>query len=501
MTIFMTNNLWKSKIQIQFLKSAYDKMIRFDFWIDKTYSFKSHLNSLSLLQNLQIMNTFEQFNLPKSLQKAVDELGLTTPTPIQEKSFSVIMSGRDVMGIAQTGTGKTLAYLLPLLKQWKFINTDSARIVILVPTRELVVQIVDVINSLTQHMSVRTLGIYGGVNINTQKTAVREGIDILVGTPGRTMDLALDNVVRFDSIQKLVIDEFDEILNLGFRTQVTAILAMLKGKRQNILFSATMTDEVDAMLDEHFDFPVEVSLAASGTPLEKIQQLAYFTPNFLTKLNLLKDLLKDDAFERVLIFANNKKSVDLIANSLEELFPEQFGVIHSNKSQNYRLNTMASFQAGEIRGIVTTDVMARGLDISDISHVINFEFTEIPEQYIHRIGRTGRADKSGIAISLIAPREEEIMIEAEMLMEKEIEILDLPETVEVAVRLLEFEKDKKKVKQLLKRPTQERGDAFHEKAAKNKKINLGGPSKTKKKTGTSVNRNILKNRAAKRKKK
>ncbi len=447
------------------------------------------------------MSTFDQFNLPKSLQKAIDELGLTTPTPIQEKSFSVIMSGRDVMGIAQTGTGKTFAYLLPLLKQWKFVNTDSARIVILVPTRELVVQIVDVIDSLTKHMSVRTLGIYGGVNINTQKTAVRQGIDILVGTPGRTMDLALDNVVRFDSIQKLVIDEFDEILNLGFRTQVTAILAMLKNKRQNILFSATMTDDVDDMLEDYFDFPVEVSLAASGTPLEKIQQLAYFTPNFLTKINLLKDLLQNETvFERVLIFANNKKSVDLIANHLEELFAEQFGVIHSNKSQNYRLNTMASFQAGEIRGIVTTDVMARGLDISDISHVINFEFTEIPEQYIHRIGRTGRADKSGIAISFIAPHEEEIQIEAELLMGKEIEILNLPETVEVATRLLEFEKDRKKVKQLLKRPKQEGGDAFHEKSAKNKKVNLGGPSKTKKKTSTSVNRNILKTRAAKRKK-
>ena len=149
------------------------------------------------------MNTFEQFNLPKSLQKAIDQMGLTTPTPIQEKSFSVIMSGRDVMGIAQTGTGKTLAYLLPVLKQWKFVATDTPRLVILVPTRELVVQIVDVIENLTQFMSVRTLGIYGGVNINTQKKAVYTGIDILVGTPGRTMDLALDNVIRFDSLQKI----------------------------------------------------------------------------------------------------------------------------------------------------------------------------------------------------------------------------------------------------------------------------------------------------------
>jgi len=180
------------------------------------------------------------------------------------------MSGRDVMGIAQTGTGKTLAYLLPLLKQWKFAATDAPRVVILVPTRELVVQIVDVIENLTKYMSVRTIGVYGGVNINTQKKAVYEGVDILVGTPGRTMDLALDNVVRFDSLQKLVIDEFDEILNLGFRFQVTSLLSMMRTKRQNILFSATMTDEVDEMLEDFFELPEEVSLAPSGTPLEKL---------------------------------------------------------------------------------------------------------------------------------------------------------------------------------------------------------------------------------------
>ena len=447
------------------------------------------------------MSTFEQFNLPKSLQKAIDDLGLTTPTPIQEKSFSSIMSGRDVMGIAQTGTGKTLAYLLPLLKQWKFVHTDSARLVILVPTRELVVQIVDVIESLTKYMSVRTLGIYGGVNINTQKKAVCQGIDILVGTPGRTMDLALDNVVRFDSLQKLVIDEFDEILNLGFRYQVTSLLTMMSNKRQNVLFSATMTDDVDALLDEYFELPEEITLAQSGTPLEKIQQLGYYTPNFLTKINLLKHILEsDESTSRVLIFANNKKTVDLIANSIEEAYPDAFGVIHSNKSQNYRLNTMASFQAGELRGIVTTDVMARGLDISDVTHVINFEFTEIPEQYIHRIGRTGRADKSGTAISFISPSEEEIQIEAEVLMEKEIVFLDFPEGVEIAVRLLEFEKDKKKVKQLLKRVKKEGGEAFHEKSKKNQKVNLGGPAKTKPRKTESRNRGIERKRDAKKKK-
>ena len=447
------------------------------------------------------MSTFAQFNLPKSLQKALDEMGFTKPTPIQEKSFSAIMSGRDVMGIAQTGTGKTFAYLLPILKQWKFVATDTPRIVILVPTRELVVQIAAEVDKLTQFMSVRTLGVYGGVNINSQKKSVYQGIDVLVGTPGRVMDLALDNVIRFDSLQKLVIDEFDEMLNLGFRTQITSILSMLKNKRQNILFSATMTDEVDDMLEDYFNFPEEITLEKSGTPLEKIEQIGYNVPNFLTKVNLIVELLRNTELDRVLLFVNNKKTADLLAEKLEEFYPNQFGIIHSNKSQNYRLQTMAAFQAGEIRGIVTTDVMARGLDISDISHVINVEFTSIPEQYIHRIGRTGRADKSGIAISLISSHEQEIQIETELLMNKEIQILEMPTSIEVVNRLLEFEKDKKKLKIILKTNNLEGGASFHEKAKKNKKVNLGGPSKTKKKTSSSVNRNILKNRAAKKKKK
>ncbi len=427
-------------------------------------------------------------------------MGFTKPTPIQEKSFSGIMSGRDVMGIAQTGTGKTFAYLLPILKQWKFVATDTPRIVILVPTRELVVQIAAEVDKLTQYMSVRTLGVYGGVNINSQKKSVYQGIDVLVGTPGRVMDLALDNVIRFDSLQKLVIDEFDEMLNLGFRTQITSILSMLKNKRQNILFSATMTDEVDDMLEDYFNFPEEITLEKSGTPLEKIEQIGYNVPNFLTKVNLIVELLQNTDLDRVLLFVNNKKTADLLAEKLEEFYPNQFGIIHSNKSQNYRLQTMAAFQAGEIRGIVTTDVMARGLDISDISHVINVEFTSIPEQYIHRIGRTGRADKSGIAISLISPQEQEIQIETELLMNKEIQILEMPTSIEVVNKLLEFEKDKKKLKIILKTNKLEGGASFHEKAKKNKKVNLGGPSKTKKKTSSSVNRNILKNRAAKKKK-
>ncbi len=448
------------------------------------------------------MASFEQFNLPKSVQKALDELNITNPTPIQEKSFSVIMSGRDMMGIAQTGTGKTFAYLLPLLKLYTFTNTNTPKIVILVPTRELVVQVVEEVDKLTKYMSVNTLGIYGGVNINSQKKQIYDGVDILVGTPGRVMDLALDAVIRFDDTQKLVIDEFDEMLNLGFRVQLTSILSMLRNKRQNILFSATMTDEVDAILNDYFDFPEEVSLALSGTPLEQIEQLSYNVPNFNTKVNLLKHLLESDPeMSRILVFVNNKKIADMLHEKIEDQFPEQFGVIHSNKSQNYRLSTMATFQEGNLRGIITTDIMARGLDISNITHVINFEAPELPEQYIHRIGRTGRADASGIAISFITPREEEIKIQAEVLMNKEIKILELPKEVEISIHLIGPEKEKEVVKFLLKKAKLDGDGAFHEKSKKNKKVNLGGPSKTKKKTSSSVNRNILKTRDAKKKKK
>lgn len=448
------------------------------------------------------MSTFEQFNLPKSVQKAIDELGFTIPTPIQEKSFSVIMSGRDMMGIAQTGTGKTFAYLLPLLKLYKFTPTETPKIVILVPTRELVVQVVEEVEKLTKYMSVRTLGIYGGVNINTQKKSVYQGIDILVGTPGRTMDLALDNVIRFEETAKLVIDEFDEMLNLGFRAQLTSILAMMKPKRQNILFSATMTEEVDAVLNDFFDFPEEVTLAASGTPLENIKQITYNVPNFNTKVNLLKYLLEtEDTMDRVLVFVNNKKISDMLHERIEEHFEGQFGVIHSNKSQNYRLSTMASFQEGNLRGIITTDIMARGLDISNISHVINFEIPEYPELYMHRIGRTGRADATGTAISLFTPREEEFKIEAELLMNMELDAENLPDEVEISTVLIAPEKDKQAIKFLLKKPKLDGDGAFHEKTKKNKKVNLGGPSKTKKKTHGSVNRNMLKTRDKKRKEK
>jgi ATP-dependent RNA helicase RhlE len=234
--------------------------------------------------------------------------------------------------------------------------------------------------------------------------------------------------------------------------------------------------------------------------LENIKQITYEVPNFNTKVNLLKHLLQtNEDMSRILVFVNNKKISDMLHTRIEEDFEGQFGVIHSNKSQNYRLSTMAEFQEGNLRGLITTDIMARGLDISNITHVVNFEMPEMPELYMHRIGRTGRADATGTAISFITPREEESKVEVEVLMNMELDIETFPEVVEISLKLIEPEKDKLPIKFLMKKQKLEGDGAFQEKSKKNKKVNLGGPGVTKKKTHGSVNRNMLKTRDKKRK--
>ena len=420
--------------------------------------------------------TFADFDLPEKILDVLADQNLFEPTPIQNKTLKPILSGRDVMGIAQTGTGKTLAYLLPVLKSWKYNKNGNPTVVILVPTRELVVQVTEIVKNLTQNITARVIGIYGGVNIKTQKLLFNDGCDILVGTPGRIMDLAIDNAISLKEVQKLIVDEFDEMLNLGFKVQLANIFTMMKEKRQNILFSATMTEAVDAVLEEYFANPMEISLAKSGTPLEKIEQIGYKVENFNTKINLLEHLLKTDSeFSKVLIFCNNKRHADLLYSKIEELFPDEFDVIHSNKSQNYRLNAMRAFENQKVRGLITTDIMARGLDISDITHVINFEIPEVQEQYIHKIGRTGRADKNGIAVSFITKKEETLLLDIEILMDKALLVKDFPTEVKINPVKIASEKDEIVMKNANVIKLEEGGGAFHEKKDKNKKENWGGP--------------------------
>ncbi|MBX9718854.1 MAG: DEAD/DEAH box helicase, partial [Microbacteriaceae bacterium] len=243
--------------------------------------------------------TFDDLNLNTPLRNALKDLGYTRPTTIQEKAFSVMMSGKDVIGIAQTGTGKTLAYLLPCLRQWNFAKEKTPQIVILVPTRELVVQVVEEVKKLTAYLEVDVVGIYGGTKTTPQKEAVAKGVDVLVATPGRLLDLALSGVLKFKSVKRFVIDEVDEMLSLGFRPQLVRVMDLLPAKRQNLLFSATLGEEVESFIQEFAIDPVKIEAAPTGTPLENISQSAYLIPNFNTKINLLELLLKSQEMKKV----------------------------------------------------------------------------------------------------------------------------------------------------------------------------------------------------------
>jgi len=433
--------------------------------------------------------TFDELNLNNPLKNALDDLGYIFPTPIQEKAYKIILSGKDVVGIAQTGTGKTIAYLLPLLKQLKYSAQRNPRILILVPTRELVLQVLKETEALAKYMSVRIAGVYGGTNINPQKQTIHEGLDILIATPGRLYDLAMTGILRLKSIQKLVIDEVDEMLNAGFRPQLVNIMEILPEKRQNLMFSATLSEDVKNIVADFFFNPQIIEIAAHGTPLEQIVQQAYHVPNYYTKVNLLEHLLKnDESLSKVLVFVSTKKLADRLFEQVEKKFPEAFGVVHSNKSQNYRINTMKKFENGDFRVLISTDIMARGLDIQDVTHVINFDMPEVPGDYMHRIGRTGRADKTGIAISFINEAEQLYQMEIEKTMKKTIPLLPLPENLEISNIYTDDERPSLFDKNYLAAPDIKNSQgAFHERKKTNRKQNSGSPAfKRKRKKGKSA---------------
>lgn len=419
---------------------------------------------------------FDELNLNKPLLNALNDLGYTTPTTIQERVFSVVMSGRDVCGIAQTGTGKTLAYLLPTLRQLEYSKEKFARVLILVPTRELVVQVVEAVKKLTPYMSVEVIGVYGGTNMNPQMEAVQKKLDIVVATPGRLYDIILSGALKVKSIKKLIVDEVDEMLNLGFRTQIKNIMDLLPPKRQNLLFSATITEDVEALIETFFNNPETIEAAPVGTPLKNIRQQVFHVPNFYTKVNLLEYLItRDPEMSRVLVFAATKQMADQLFEQVESKFPGQVGVIHSNKEQNHRFNTVNRFKDGTFRFIIATDIIARGLDIAEVSHVISFDTPDVSESYIHRIGRTGRADKNGISILFTTEKEMPLKEKIEALMNYQIPVTPLPEDLEISTVLTDEEDPKFVVPNIeLKKPKalEESEGAFHEKAAKNLKKNV-----------------------------
>lgn len=420
--------------------------------------------------------TFRDLNLNKPLLNALDDLGYTTPTTIQGKAFSVVMSGKDMIGIAQTGTGKTLAYLLPALRQWNFSKDRLPQILIIVPTRELVAQIVETVEQLTTYMTLTVVGVYGGANIRTQADQINMGLDVLVATPGRLLDLALRGDLVLKGIKRLIVDEVDEMFDLGFKHQLLNVLDLLPEKKQSLFFSATMNEQVEELIDDYFINPVKVEAAPAGTPLENIQLTAYSVPNFNTKLNLLEDLLgTTPEMEKVLVFVSSKSFAMTVYERLLPNFEERLGVIHSNKSQNNRFETVNAFQSGEISILIATDLISRGIDITGVTHVINFDAPDDFENFIHRVGRTGRADRKGEAISFFSPFEassEKHITEG--LGELKLDFLALPESLELSNELIPEEEPRISMPEpaVKIKKRDDVGPAFHEKSAKNSKVNV-----------------------------
>jgi len=415
--------------------------------------------------------TFNDLNLSNQLLNALNDQRITTPTVIQERAFAPVMSGKDLVGIAQTGTGKTLAYLLPCLRQWSYQKDKTPQILIIVPTRELVMQVVNEVEKLTTYMSVITVGVYGGANIKTQSANVYQGCDVLVATPGRLFDILMLGVLKMKMLKKLVIDEIDEMLNLGFRPQLVNILEILPKKRQNLMFSATLTEDVELFINDYFYSPAKIEAAPSGTPLEDIVQTSFLVPNYYTKVNLLKLLLTEEDFKKVLIFTATKKLADQLFAEVEDIFPEEIGIIHSNKAQNNRFRTVNRFHSGEYKILIATDIVARGVDISEVTHVINFDIPVVPENYIHRIGRTGRADKKGNSIAFVTENDLGNISNIEGMMRQKIEVLPLPEELVISKKLTADEMPTIHEKEInVKTPkADDKGAAFHKKLDKNLK--------------------------------
>jgi ATP-dependent RNA helicase RhlE len=408
--------------------------------------------------------TFEQFKLNRQLLDAVTEAGFLTPTDIQQKAIPVILGGQEVIGIAQTGTGKTAAYLLPVLMKIKYAQGDDPRAVILVPTKELTLQIGEHAAQLAKYTDLRILSLYGGVGIKPQIEAIKKGVDILITTPGRFMELYLQKDLTTKLIKTLVIDEADRMMDMGFLNQIRKIIDVLPRKRQNLLFSATFSDKVEKLSADFLEFPVRIEITPQSTPARQVEQVQYHVPNLKTKINFIEYLLQDrEEFNRVMIFTRTKSNADAVSKYIDrkELGPVR--VVHSNKSQNTRINAVNEFKEGGLRVLVTTDVTARGIDVTKVSHVINFDVPILYEDYVHRIGRTGRAFQEGKAITLVTKAEEYHVEKIEKLIREKITEKKLPAAIEIAKTSFEEAQEMARdIDQQKRREDPDFKGAFHE---------------------------------------
>ena len=399
---------------------------------------------------------------------AVADLGFIEPTEIQQKCIPIISGGQEVIGIAQTGTGKTAAYLLPVLMKVKYAQGSDPRAVILAPTKELTIQIAAHAKELAKYTDLRILPLYGGIGPKAQIEAVRAGVDIIITTPGRFTELYRAGALNTKQIKTLVLDEADRMMDMGFMHQLRKIFEVVPVKRQNLLFSATFSDRIERLSAEFLEFPVRLEVTPQATPAKQVEQELYHVPNMRTKINFLEYLLqKKEEFNRVMVFTRTKESADNIFNYLDRKGLGPVRVVHSNKGQNSRINAVNEFKEGSLRVLVSTDVTARGIDVEKVSHVINFDVPSHYEDYVHRIGRTGRAFQEGKAITFVNMAEQYHISKIEKLIREKIPVKDLP--ADVAVTKTPFEESqamKRELDQLKKREDPTFKGAFHDKKSK-----------------------------------
>lgn len=412
---------------------------------------------------------FEEFNLNRQILNAVEDAGFTIATPIQEKAIAPVLSGQDIFGIAETGTGKTAAYVLPMLMQLKYAQGDSARALILAPTRELAMQIAEQVQLFSKYTDLRSVVIYGGIGPKTQIEKLKGGADLIIATPGRFLDLYLAGHINTQYLKFLVLDEADKMMDMGFIGSIHRILEVVPRKRQNLLFSATMSELVEKIAGDFLKHPTIIETSVQATPASTVTQSLYEVPNFKTKINLLQFLLKnDEEVKRLIIFCKTKVVADNIFNFIERRFgPDAVRVIHANKGQNTRINSINSFKEGNIRVLVATDVASRGIDVSEVSHVINFDVPIVIEDYVHRIGRTGRAFATGEALTFCTEAEKYYIRKIEKLIRQQIPVVDLP--AEVFVEETPYDERQAIAREIDLQKRKEDPDfkgAFHEKKKK-----------------------------------
>ncbi len=377
-----------------------------------------------------MIDGFKDLKVTRQFTDALGEMGMTQPTDIQIKAIVPSYSGQDILGIAQTGSGKTLAYLIPLVMKVKYAQGDHSRALILAPSKELVIQISRVLEKLIANTDIRVVCLYGGIGKKEQVAEIAEGVDILVSTPGRFIDIYSFGHIFTKQIKTLILDEADRMMEMGFMPQLRQILEVIPVKRQNLLFSATFPVRVEEMAGEFLEFPTRVESEDIQKPVKEVVQQWYPVLNFKSKLNLLMHLLEDESWNRLIVFCSTKDAAERVSKFFDRHNVGEVRVLHSNKGQNTRINALDGFRDGEVRVLVTTDVTSRGIDVDMVSHVVNFEIPKSSEDYIHRIGRTARINREGVAISFVNRSELPLLNRIETYIDDKITMVPWPAGLE-----------------------------------------------------------------------